>query len=74
MSQDINLIVTCSRIDCPYNHEKECGKEVLYINDLECESQESEDKKEETEYQRQAEQYQYDTLYELTFDLETGSM
>lgn len=36
MSQDINLIVTCSQIDCPYNHEKECSKEVLYINDSEC--------------------------------------
>lgn len=35
---------------------------------------ESENKKEETEYQRQVEQYQYDTLYEPTFDLENGSM
>lgn len=39
MSQDINLIVTCSQTDCPYNHEKECGKEVLYINDSECMAQ-----------------------------------
>ena len=30
--------------------------------------------KEESEYQRQVEQYQYDTLYEPTFDSETGSM
>ena len=28
----------------------------------------------ESEYQRQVEQYQYDTLYEPTFDSETGSM
>lgn len=39
MSQDINLVVTCSRIDCPYNHEKECGKEILYIDDPECVAQ-----------------------------------
>lgn len=36
MSQDINLIITCSYIDCPYNHEKECGKDILYANDTEC--------------------------------------
>ena len=44
MSQDINIIVTCSYIDCPYNHEKECGKDILYVNDTECIAQaESED-------------------------------
>ena len=30
--------------------------------------------KAESEYQRQVEQYQYDTLYEPTFDSEIGSM
>lgn len=36
MNQDINLIINCDRIDCPYNHEKECGKDILYVNDKEC--------------------------------------
>lgn len=36
MSQDINIIVTCDYEDCPYNHEKECGKDILYVNDSEC--------------------------------------
>ena len=45
MYQDINLIITCSQIDCLYNHEKECGKEVLYVDDPECKAQaEMEDK------------------------------
>lgn len=45
MSQDVNMIIICNHMDCPYNHEKECGKEVLYINDAECYAQvESEDK------------------------------
>ena len=35
MSQDINMIITCDHTDCPYNHKKECGKEVLYVNDPE---------------------------------------
>ena len=36
MSQDINIIITCGYTDCPYNQEKECGKEILYVNDTEC--------------------------------------
>lgn len=45
MSQDINMIITCDRKGCPYNHEKECGKEILYVDDVECIAQaESEDK------------------------------
>lgn len=49
------------------NYCPNCGAKMI-------KSQESEDKKEEIEYQRQVEQYQYNTLYEPTFDLETGSM
>lgn len=49
---------------CPYTgkpcYEWEC-------NSCEVDAQES-------DYQRQVEQYQYDTLYEPTFDSETGSM
>lgn len=51
MSQNVNLIVTCDHENCPYNHEKECGKDILYVNDPECiaqaesELQESEEKK-----------------------------
>jgi len=45
MSQDINIIITCDHTDCPYNHEKECGKEILYVDDVGCIAQaESEDK------------------------------
>ena len=45
MSQDINLIITCDYENCPYNHEKECGKDILYVDDTECIAQvESEDK------------------------------
>ena len=36
MSQDVNLIITCNHENCPYNHEKECGKDILYVNDAEC--------------------------------------
>lgn len=32
----MNLIVECGYTECPYNCEGECGKDVLYINDLEC--------------------------------------
>ena len=47
MSQDINIIITCVHADCPYNHEKECGKEILYVDDLKCVAQaESEDNNE----------------------------
>jgi hypothetical protein len=35
-SQDVNIIVWCKHKDCPYCHEGECGKEVLYWNDAEC--------------------------------------
>ena len=35
-SQDVNTIVWCKYRDCPYCHEGECGKEVLYWNDVEC--------------------------------------
>lgn len=45
MSQDINLIITCDYENCPYNHEKECDKDILYVDDTECMAQvESEDK------------------------------
>lgn len=45
MSQDINIIITCDHTNCSYNHEKECGKEILYVDDLECIAQaESEDR------------------------------
>ena len=48
MSQDVNLIITCGHVDCPYNYEKECGKDILYVNDPECIVQaESKDKKNE---------------------------
>jgi hypothetical protein len=43
MSQDTNIIITCGHTDCLYNHEKECGKEILYANDNECKA-ESEEK------------------------------
>lgn len=44
MSQDVNIIVTCEYKNCPYNNEKECGKEILYVDDIECIAQaESED-------------------------------
>lgn len=36
MSQDINKIITCDHENCPYNNEKECGKEILYVDDIEC--------------------------------------
>ena len=36
MSQDVNLIITCDRTECPYNYEGECGKDVLYMNDKDC--------------------------------------
>lgn len=36
MSQDVNIIITCNHTDCHYNHEKECGKEVLFVDDEEC--------------------------------------
>ena len=37
MSQNVNIIITCDRKNCPYCHEGECGKETLYIEDSECE-------------------------------------
>lgn len=43
MSQDVNIIITCNHSDCPYNHEKECGKEILYANDMECMAQADEE-------------------------------
>jgi len=39
MSQDVNMIVLCDHKDCPYCHRGECGKDVLYWNDDECEAQ-----------------------------------
>lgn len=36
MGQDVNLIVECDYIECPYNCEGECGKNVLYVRDSEC--------------------------------------
>ena len=36
MSQNVNLIVICDHKNCPYNQEKECGKDILYVNDPEC--------------------------------------
>lgn len=39
MSQDVDLIVTCNHENCPYNHEKECGKDVLFMDDPECMAQ-----------------------------------
>jgi hypothetical protein len=39
MSQDVNLIVECDYTKCPYNHEGECGKDVLYVDDSECKAQ-----------------------------------
>ena len=42
--QDVNLIVDCDHIECPYNCEGECGKDILYVDDPECKaSAESED-------------------------------
>lgn len=44
---DVNLIVECDYTECPYNCGGECGKDVLYVDDLECMAQvESEDKTE----------------------------
>lgn len=46
MSQDVNLIVECDYTECSYNHEGECGKDVLYVDDSECKVQaKREDKK-----------------------------
>ena len=44
MSQDINLIITCDYENCPYNYEKECGKDILYVDDTECIAQAESDK------------------------------
>lgn len=41
MSQDVNLIVECDHTECTYNHEGECGKDVLFVDDPECKAQES---------------------------------
>ena len=39
MSQDVNLIIECDYTKCPYNHEGECGKDVLYVDDPKCKAQ-----------------------------------
>lgn len=46
MSQDVNLIVECDHTECPYNCEGECGKDVLYVDDLECKAQAESEKEE----------------------------
>lgn len=39
MSQDVNLIVECDHTECIYNHEGECDKDILYLDDSECKAQ-----------------------------------
>ena len=32
----INMIITCSHMECEYNHCGECGKDCIKMNDNEC--------------------------------------
>jgi hypothetical protein len=31
-----NMIITSTHTDCKYCHEKECGKDAIYLDDAEC--------------------------------------
>ena len=36
MAQNVNMIIDCDYTTCPYNIERECSKEVIFLDDSEC--------------------------------------
>ena len=33
----VNSVITCDKTGCRHNYANECRKDVLYVNDSECE-------------------------------------
>lgn len=36
MAQNVNMIIDCDYTSCPYNHEYECNKDLIFLDDSEC--------------------------------------